>query len=181
MAIRKIPRESDSKLYWWLKLRSKRRDRLQRDDERKHMENVPYTNVVGALLYAIDCTRPNISHAISMVSRYMHNPEKVHWQAVKWILRYIQGTIDVGLKYQREDKVGHLSVGYVDSDYARDLDKRISITGYVFTMAGGPVCWRSTLQLTVAQSTTETEYMVVTEAFKEAIWLHNLINDLEIN
>jgi len=71
-------------------------------------------------------------------------------------------------------------VGYVDSDYAGDLDKRRSTTGYLFTMAGGPVCWRSTLQSTVALSTTEAEYMAVTEAFKEAIWMHGLINDLGI-
>ena len=63
----------------------------------------------------------------------------------------------------------NLVVGYVDSDYAGDLDKRRSTTGYLFTMAGGPVCWRSTLQSTVALSTTEAEYMAVTEVFKEAI------------
>ena len=151
------------------------------DDERKHMENIPYANVVGALMYAMVCTRPDISHAVSMVSRYMHDPGKVHWQAVKWILRYIHGTVDVGLKFQRDDKPSQYSVGYVDSDYAGDLDKRRSTTGYVFTMAGGPVSWRSTLQSTVALSTTEAEYMAVTEAFKEAIWLHGLINDLGIS
>ncbi|PSS08126.1 Endonuclease [Actinidia chinensis var. chinensis] len=151
------------------------------EDERKHMENIPYANAVGALMYAMVCTRPDISHAVSMVSRYMHNPGKVHWQAVKWILRYIHGTVNVGLKFQRDDKSSQYSVGYVDSDYAGDLDKRRSTTGYVFTMAGGPVCWRSTLQSTVALSTTEAEYMAVTEAFKEAIWLHGLINDLGID
>ena len=74
----------------------------------------------------------------------------------------------------------NLVVGYVDFDYAGDLDKRRSTTGYLFTMAGGPVCWRSTLQSTVALSTTKVEYMAVTEAFKEAIWMHGLINDLGI-
>lgn len=61
------------------------------EEERKHMAQIPYANAVGALMYAIVCTRPNISHAVSMVSRYMHNPGKGHWQAVKWILRYIHG------------------------------------------------------------------------------------------
>ncbi|GMP35489.1 hypothetical protein CsSME_00007899 [Camellia sinensis var. sinensis] len=70
--------------------------------------------------------------------------------------------------------------GYVDSDYAGDLDKRRSTTGYLFTLAKGPVSWRSTLQSTVALSTTEAEYMAVTEAFKEAMWLHGLIEDLGI-
>ncbi|XP_057461860.1 secreted RxLR effector protein 161-like [Actinidia eriantha] len=92
-------------------------------------------------------------------------------------LMYAMGTIDIGLKYQREEKLGHLSVRYVDSDYIRDLDERRSTTGYVFTMASGLVCWRSTLQSIVALSTTETEYMAMIEAFKQAIWLYDLIND----
>uniref|UniRef100_A0A5B7BYT4 Reverse transcriptase Ty1/copia-type domain-containing protein n=1 Tax=Davidia involucrata TaxID=16924 RepID=A0A5B7BYT4_DAVIN len=150
------------------------------EEERKHMTQIPYANAVGALMYAMVCTRPDISHAVSMVSRYMHNPGKGHWQAVKWILRYIQGTVDVGLKFQKDDSTGQHVIGYVDSDYAGDLDKRRSTTGYVFTLAGGPVSWRSTLQSTVALSTTEAEYMAVTEAFKEAIWLQGLIEDLGI-
>ena len=68
----------------------------------------------------------------------------------------------------------------MDSDYAGDLDKQRSTTGYLFSMAGEPVCWCSTLQSTVALFTIEAEYMAVTEAFKEAIWMHSLINDLGI-
>ena len=88
--------------------------------------------------------------------------------------------MDIGLKFEKDRNVGKHLVGYVDSDYAGDLDKRRSTTGYVFTIAGGPVSWRSTLQSTVALSTTEAEYMAVTEAFKEAIWLHGLVEDLGI-
>ena len=66
------------------------------DNDKRYMENILYTNAIGALMYAIVCTRPDLSHAVSMVSRYMHNPGKEHWQAVKWILRYILGTTDVG-------------------------------------------------------------------------------------
>ncbi|KAM0977924.1 hypothetical protein ACFX13_014221 [Malus domestica] len=116
----------------------------------------------------------------SIVSRYMHNPGKGHWQAVKWILRYILGTVDVGLLFQQDKVIGKCVVGYVDSDYAGDLDKRRSTTGFVFTIAGGPVSWRSILQSTVALSTTEAEYMAVTEAIKEAIWLQGLLDDLGV-
>ena len=153
---------------------------LTTDDAKRQMDHVPYANAVGALMYAMVCTRLDISHAVSMVSRYMHNPGKGHWQAVKWILRYIQGTVDVGLKFERDRTIDKHIVGYVDSDYAGDLDKRRSTTGYVFTMAGGPVSWRSTLESTVALSTTEAEYMAITEAFKEAIWFRGLIRDLGI-
>ena len=76
--------------------------------------------------------------------------------------------------------VGQHVVGYCDSDYAGDLDKRRSTTGYVFTLAKAPVSWKSTLQSTVALSKTEAEYMAITEAVKEAIWLQGLLDDLGV-
>ena len=150
------------------------------EEEREYMSKVPYSNAVGSLMYAMVCTRPDISHAVGTVSRYMHNPGKEHWQAVKWILRYIQKTLDVGLIFEKDDMVGQHVVGYCDSDYASDLDKRRSTTGYVFTLAKAPVSWKSTLQSTVALSTTEAEYMAITEAVKEAIWLQGLLDDLGV-
>ncbi|GJT27804.1 transposable element [Tanacetum coccineum] len=101
--------------------------------QRAYMEKVPYANVVGSLMYAMICTRPYISHSVGMVSRYMHNPGKGHWQAVKWILRYIHNTVDVGLVFEHGSS--QWVERYCDSDYARDLDKRRSMTGYVFTLA----------------------------------------------
>jgi hypothetical protein len=151
------------------------------DEERDYMAHVPYANLVGSLMYAIVCMRPDISQAVSMVSRYMHDPEKRHWQAAKWILQYIMGTVDVGLKFERVDSgLDQVLVGYVDSNYVGDLDKKRSTTGYILTLARGPVSWRSTLQTTVALSTTEAEYMVVANAIKETICLHGLIRDLGI-
>ncbi|XP_041995810.1 secreted RxLR effector protein 161-like [Salvia splendens] len=142
------------------------------EDEREYMAKVPYANAVGSLMYAMVCTRPDISQAVGIVSRYMHDPGKGHWQAVKWILRYIKDTVDIGLLFEQDKSLGHFAVGYCDSDYAGDLDKRRSTTGYLFTLANAPVSWKSTLQSTVALSTTEAEYMAITEAVKEAIWLH---------
>ena len=115
-----------------------------------------------------------------MVSRFIHNPGKGYWQAVKWILRYIQNTVDVGLVFEQDKSFGQSVVGYCDSDYAGDLDKRRSTTGYLFTFAKAPVSWKSTLQSTVALSTTEAEYMAITEAVKEAIWLQGLLEDLGV-
>ncbi|KAH9793888.1 hypothetical protein KPL71_004697 [Citrus sinensis] len=147
-------------------------------EERDYMARVPYASAVGSLMYAMVCTRPDISQAVSMVSRYMHDPGKSHWLAVKWILRYLYGTVDVGLLFKKD--CGQQCVGYCDSDFAGDLDKRRSTTGYIFTLGGGPVSWRSILQSTIALSTTEAEYMVATEAVKEAIWLKGLLGDLGV-
>ena len=69
-------------------------------------------------------------------------------------------------------------MGYVDSDYARDLDSRKSMTSSVFRFAGGPIYWKSTLQDVVALSTTEVEYMAMTEVRKEAVWLSGQVNEL---
>ena len=80
------------------------------------------------------------------------------------------------MKFEKSED--SLVTGYVDSDYAGDLDKRRLTIGYVFAMAGGPVSWRSNLQSTIALSSTETEYMAVTEAVKEVIWLQRLVTDL---
>ena len=112
----------------------------------------------------------------------MHDPGKRHWKAAKWVLRYIKGTEYVGLKFERNHRdINKFLVGCVDLDYAGDLDKRRSTTGYLFTMASGPVSWRSTLQSIVALSTTEAEYMAAGEAMKEAIWMHGLITDLGLH
>ncbi|GKV22644.1 hypothetical protein SLEP1_g32496 [Rubroshorea leprosula] len=150
------------------------------EEEKKFMARVPYASAVGSLMYAMVCTRPDISHAVSVVSRYMANPGKGHWEAVKWILWYLQGTTDVGLVYDRSANPSGNVVGFVDSDFAGDLDKRRSTTGYVFTLSGCAISWKATLQSTVALSTTEAEYMAITEAVKEALWLKGLVSDLRV-
>ncbi|KAG8496781.1 hypothetical protein CXB51_008001 [Gossypium anomalum] len=147
----------------------------QSDDEIEYMSHVPYSSAVGSLMYAMVCSRPDLSYAVSAVSRYMANPGKEHWKAVQWILRYLRGTTDVCLQFGRtEDGV----IGYVDADFAGDLDRRRSLTGYVFTIGGCAISWKATLQTTVALSTTEAEYMAITEACKEAIWLKGLFSEL---
>ena len=140
------------------------------------MSKVSYANAVGCLMYLMVCTRPDISHAVSVISRYMADLGKEHWNAVNWIFRYLTGTRDFGILF--DQRASTEAVGYVDSDYAGDLDSRKSMTSYVFRFAGGPICWKSTLQDVVALSTTEAEYMAMTEAGKEAVWLSGLVNEL---
>lgn len=147
----------------------------QSDEEVQRMSRVPYSSAVGSMMYAMVCTRPDIAQAVSVVSRYMGNPGEEHWQAVKWILRYLKGTTNLGLVFDSSEGSSRGGViGYVDSDYAGDLDKRRSISGYIFTLFGGVISWKAVLQPTVALSTTEAEYMAVTEAVKEALWLKGL-------
>ncbi|KAH9689170.1 Integrase catalytic domain-containing protein [Citrus sinensis] len=144
--------------------------------ERKEMSRVPYASAVGSLMFAMICTRPDIAQVVGAVSRYMANPGGEHWIVVKRILRYIRGTSDVALCYGGSEFTVR---GYVDSDFAGDLEKRKSTTSYVFTLAGAAVSWVSKLQTVVALSTTEAEYMAATQACKEAIWIQRLLEELE--
>jgi len=105
----------------------------------------------------------------------MANPSKQHWNVVHWIFRYLRGTSSACLQF---GKSRDGLVDYVDSDYAGDLDKRRSLTGYDFTIGGFAVSWKASLQATVALSTTEAEYMAISEACKEAIWLRGLYSEL---
>ena len=129
-------------------------------------KNVPYLLVVGSLMYAMVCTRPDIAQAVGVVSRYMSNLGWEHWQAVKWILRYLKGTRSLQLCFGGS----RLAIeGYVDADHAGCKETRKSTTGYVFTIGGGAVSWMSRLQDIVSLSSTKAEYVALTEAAKEMI------------
>ena len=113
------------------------------------------------------------------MSKFLANPRKQHWDAVNKIFKYLRGTTNYGIMFERQQN--ELSVkGYVDADYAGDLNDRRSTTRYVFTLVGGPICWRSMIQSLVALSTTESKYMAVTKAAKEALWLTGLVKELGI-
>ncbi|KAH9670747.1 hypothetical protein KPL70_017094 [Citrus sinensis] len=151
------------------------------DTDKSEMIKIPYASAVGCLMYAMVLTRPDIAHAVSVVSRYMSNPGKEHWKAVKWILRYLRGTSGHGLIYGGQRRDDSLIVGYVDADYAGDLDRRRSLTGYLFTFNNCTINWKSQLQSVVALSTTEAEYTAAAEAIKEAIWLKGMLKELGVN
>lgn len=106
----------------------------QNKEEIEYMSHVPYSNVVGCLMYAMGCTRPDISQFVSVISRYMGNPGKEHWQVAKWIFPYLKGIVDIGVVFDRNKVTTTNIVGYTDSDYTGDLDKRRSLSGYVFTL-----------------------------------------------
>ncbi|KAL3510695.1 hypothetical protein ACH5RR_030096 [Cinchona calisaya] len=105
----------------------------QSDEEKRYMERISYSSAVDSIMYAMVCTRPNISQAVSVVSRHMSCPSKTHWQAVRWVLRYLHGISDVCLEFGSNSNT---LIGFVDSDYVGDFDKRKSLTGYVFCIGG---------------------------------------------
>lgn len=145
------------------------------------MSKIPYASVVGSIMYTMVCTRPDISHAISVASRYMGDPGLRHWEALKWILRYLKGTSNLGIKFEADtDSGSDVLKGFVDSDFGANLDNRRSQTGYVFTLFGSAVSWRSGLQHVVALSTTEAEYMAMAEAVKESVWLRGILGEFGI-
>jgi hypothetical protein len=149
-------------------------------EEEEDMSHVPYASAVGSLMYAMVCTRPDIAHAVGVLSRYMSKPGKEHWTTVKRVFRYLRGTTSYGLCYQgrpRLDRVVDIH-GFVDADWAGDLDHRRSTSGYVFNLFGGAISWMSKRQAVVALSTTEAEYMAATHASKEAVWLQRLCSGI---
>ena len=147
------------------------------ETEISDMKKVPYSNAIGFVMYLMVSTRPDIAYAVSCLSRYMSNPGMPHWNALKWLLRYLKTTVDVGLTFSK-CRDGTKLVGYVDSNYANDRDNRKSTTSYVFTLCGSCISWKSQLQPIVALSTTESEYVAATKAFKEAIWLRALLSEI---
>ncbi|GJU25788.1 putative RNA-directed DNA polymerase [Tanacetum coccineum] len=139
------------------------------------MDRVPYASAVGSLMYAMVCTRLDLAHAVGVVSRFLSNLCKKHWEAVKWIFRYLRGTSKLGITFGNGKP---MLVGFTDSDMAGNKDNMKSTSGYLMTFAGGAVSWQSRLQKCVALSTTEAEYMAATEACKELLWLKRFLQEL---
>jgi len=136
-----------------------------------------YMCLVGSLLYAAMVTRPDIAYAVQALGRHLQNATEEHFNAGKRILRYLQGTKHLGLRYgslENETTV----VGYADADWASDKDTRRSVTAYLFKLGGAAVSWASKLQPTVALSSTEAEYMSACAAVQEAIYLRLLLASL---
>ncbi|KAK4381343.1 Retrovirus-related Pol polyprotein from transposon TNT 1-94 [Sesamum angolense] len=147
------------------------------NSEKAKMEKIPYSNAIGSVMYLMVSTRPDIAYAVSCLSRFMSNPGTTNWEALKWLLRYLNGSNNSGIKFSKCSE-GVKLMGYVDSNYANDRDSGRSTTSYVFTLCGACISWKSQLQNIVALSTTEVEYIAITEAFKEALWLEGLLKEI---
>ena len=101
------------------------------EEERDYMSKVPYASTIGSLMYAMVCTRPDIAHAVGVVSRFMSRPGKQHWEVVKWILRYLKSSSDTCLCFI---SASLKLQGCVNADFTGDIDSRKSTTGFVFLL-----------------------------------------------
>ncbi|KAJ9553525.1 hypothetical protein OSB04_017570 [Centaurea solstitialis] len=143
------------------------------------MKSVPYASAIGSIMYAMLCTRPDVAYSVSVTSRYQQNPGEPHWVAVKNILKYLRRTKEMFLVFGgSEDEIS--VTGYSDASFQTDKDDFRSQSGYVFTLNGGAISWKSSKQDTIADSTTEAEYIAASDAAKEAVWLRNFLSDLRV-
>ena len=127
------------------------------------------------IMYAIVSTRLDLAYALSIMSRFMENPGKSHWQNLKWVLRYQKGSFEIGLCYDGKSCSSVELIGYVDFDFADCLDTIKSLLGYIFIAFGGADSWKTCIQKVVALSTIKAEYIVATKAIKESFWLKGLV------
>ena len=153
-------------------------------DSNVKVDSSQYQQYIGELMFAAIATRSDIMYAVSQLSSYNSNPCQRHLAAAKHVLRYLKGTINLGIVYKRQSTSksprGFWSneVGHADADWGRDLDFRRSTTGFVVLLNDAVVAWNSCKQPTVALSTMEAEYMALTDAAKEIKWIRQLFDEL---
>ena len=124
-----------------------------------------YAKVIGSLMFITNCTRPDLACTVNKLSRFTSNPSKEHWKALCRVLRYLKFTIDFGLHYTRYPQVLE---GYCDANWISDSKDSFSTSGYVFTVGGGAVSWKSAKQTCIARSTMESEFIALDKAGEEA-------------
>ncbi len=138
--------------------------------------NVPYRQAIGCLMFLLICKRHDIAFAVCCLAQFCEQPLNIHWVAVKRILRYIAGTRIQSIMFGLSQDLK--TIGYTDSDWGGCRETRKSTSGYVFMIAGCPVCRRSRNQSVVAAFSCEAKYIASCSAEKEAVWISRLIGDM---
>ncbi|XP_062089399.1 secreted RxLR effector protein 161-like [Humulus lupulus] len=138
--------------------------------EQERMSKVPFAEAIRSVMYSMICTRSDIAYSVSLLSRFMANPEEDHWKVLKWLLRYLKTTLKLGLLFKRVGRQTELE-GYVDADYASNKDTRKSLTSYCFFVNECCITWKSQMKQIVALSTTKAEFIATIKAFKEGVWM----------
>jgi hypothetical protein len=155
--------------------------KLEPGDSEPEGRSNNYASLIGSLMYAAVATRPDIAFAVNRLASFTTNPTMCHWTAAKRVLRYLKGTKDMGITYSQPDlndsnSQNHI-IGYSDASFANNYD-RTSVSGYAFIAAKGAITWGSKKQNIVSLSTTEAEYVCLSDAAREATWLRNLYQEI---
>ena len=144
------------------------------EEDRHYMKDKPYCEALSSCMWAQVATRPDIAYALSVLTRFQMNPGPAHWKAILHLLTYLKGTLHYKITYQQGGSID--PIGFVDADYAGDVDTCQSTSGYVFTMAGGAVSWSMKRQATVALSTMEAKYMALTCTSQQVLWMYSFMS-----
>ena len=147
------------------------------DGESRLADRNMYQQIIGGLQYVANGTRPDFAFIVNALSRYNSAPTELHMTALKRVLRYLKGTQDLALNYSRGTTPA--LVAFSDADWAGDTETRKSTSGNVFLMCGAAVTWANRKQASVTLSTVEAEYMALSLAAQEAMWLRQF--ETEIN
>ena len=147
-------------------------------DDIEFMKDKNYRGLVGSLLYC-NLTRPDICYQLKEISKFLDRPGPKHYAYCKYLLRYLKGTKQLGIRFSG-NKEPLILKGYVDADYAGDLDSRRSTTGMIFLLQNSPIVWKSQTQKCVALSTAEAEYIALSAAVQEATYLRYLLKEFDL-
>ncbi|KAL0370799.1 UNVERIFIED_CONTAM: Retrovirus-related Pol polyprotein from transposon TNT 1-94 [Sesamum angustifolium] len=136
-----------------------------------------YAKIIGSVMFVMNYTRPDIAYAVSRLSCYTHNPNKEHWDALRRLLKYLKGTANLCLYF---NKYPGVLEGLCDANWVTDNDEVSSTSGYVFSLGGGAISWKFSQQTCIARSTMESEFIALELADQEAEWLRNLVGDIPL-
>nr|KYP52897.1 Retrovirus-related Pol polyprotein from transposon TNT 1-94 [Cajanus cajan] len=153
------------------------KEKLSKEDGTEKIDQAYFRSMIRCLMY-LTATHPDILNVVSILSRFMHCPSEMHLKAAKRVIRYVKGTCNFGIKYKWTEEFK--LTGFSDSDWGGSIDDMRSTFGYCFSFGSGVFSWSSKKQATVAQFTTEAEFVVATAAVNQVLWLRKILIDLNM-
>ena len=151
--------------------------KLSNTNDSKNVEKKIYRSMIGSLLY-VTTTRSDVMNAVCQVARFQSSPKASHLHAVQRILRYLKGTADYGLWYPKGNNLNLYA--FTDADWVGYVDDQKSTSGAAFYLGGCLVSWSSKKQSAISLSTTEAEYIVVTNCCTQVLWMKQMLADIHV-
>lgn len=142
------------------------------------IDNANYQRLIGSLLYVSVNTRPDIAASVSILAQKVSDPNQEDWNQLKRVAKYLKSTANMRLKLSDVRVEGQELFGYADANWAEDRNGRKSNSGYVFYLNGGVINWTCRKQSCVSLSSTEAEFIALSEACQEMSWLRRLLQDM---